>query len=416
MSGDDRASAWIRGFSAEALAPDVFDGFVSWFDAAIVAELGEVTADRELRRDLEASTREQGRAMLIWLTGDSTEVTPPQAAHDLARTIARHGLHLRVLMQIYRVGQKALLRFAAETARERITDPALVPTVLILLLERANQWLNVSLEMLTDSYTEERERGLSGTFALQAEVVRTILRGETVDTAAASTRLRYPLTRYNTALVLRFEDASAEQVDDAIGVLESVVRAVAARSARSRVLTVPSGSRGLWAWIATHAEPDHPTRDIEAHLPAGVSVALGGPAQGVRGFRRSHVEALAAQKISEFQTPASPLTHYRDVEVVHLLDGHPDAARELVSRELRGLDGTDPTSVQLRRTVRTYLDVDQSPGAAARALGVHKNTVRYRIQRVEQMLGRPIVQNRLTLELALQYAAVYGASTAEERE
>ena len=153
MSADDMVMAWLREFAAEALVPGTLDGLVARFDAAIVAEVPEVSADRELRRDLDASTRGQGRALLIWLTDDSAEVDLPLAAHDLARTIARRGLHLRVLMQIYRVGQKALLRFAAETASERITDPVLEPKVLIRLLERANHWLNVSLEILTDTYS-----------------------------------------------------------------------------------------------------------------------------------------------------------------------------------------------------------------------------------------------------------------------
>ena len=228
VSADDMVMAWLREFAAEALVPGTLDGLVARFDAAIVAEVPEVSADRELRRDLDASTRGQGRALLIWLTDDPAEVDLPLAAHDLARTIARRGLHLRVLMQIYRVGQKALLRFAAETASERITDPVLEPKVLIRLLERANHWLNVSLEILTDTYSEERERGLSGAFARQAETVQAIIRGEIVDAAAASNRLNYPLIRHNTALVLWFDNVPSEQTEDVIGVLNSVVRAVAA--------------------------------------------------------------------------------------------------------------------------------------------------------------------------------------------
>ncbi|ERB54282.1 hypothetical protein N806_24465 [Rhodococcus sp. P27] len=67
----------------------------------------------------------------------------------------------------------------------------------------------------------------------------------------------------------------------------------------------------------------------------------------------------------------------------------------------------------MRRTLRTYLNVNRSPDAAARALGVHKNTVRYRIQRAEEMLGHPIGANRLKLELALEYADTYGPAIHE---
>ncbi|MFD7011596.1 PucR family transcriptional regulator [Rhodococcus jostii] len=414
MSADDMVLAWLREFAAEALVPGTLDGLVARFDAVIVAEVPEVSADRELRRDLEASTRDQGRALLVWLTGESAEVDLPPAAHGLARTIARRGLHLRVLMQIYRVGQKALLRFAAETASERITDPVLEPKVLIRLLERANHWLNVSLEVLADTYSEERERGLSGAFARQAETVQAIIRGEIADTVAASNRLNYPLLVHNTALVLWLEDTQSNQAEDEIGVLDSAARTVAAKIGARQMLTVPSGSRGLWAWLAAEVEPDLTALDIGPGIPAGIRIAIGNPGKGIQGFRQSHIEAIAAQRISESRPDETQLICYADVEIVHLLDGHPDAARALVSRELRGLDGTDAASAMLRRTLRGYLTVNRSPDAAARALGVHKNTVRYRIQRAEELLGRPVGPNRLKLELALEYADTYGPVVLKE--
>ncbi|MDZ7911924.1 MAG: helix-turn-helix domain-containing protein [Rhodococcus sp. (in: high G+C Gram-positive bacteria)] len=414
MSADDMAGAWLQEFATEALVPDTLDGLVARFDAAIVAEVPDVSADRELQRDLDDSTRSQGRALLIWLTGDSAEVDPPRAAHDLARTIARRGLHLRVLMQIYRVGQKTLLMFAAETASERISDPTLEPKVLIRLLERANHWLNVSLEILTDTYSEERERGLSGAFARHAETVQAIIRGEIVDTLAASNQLNYQLIRHNIALVLRFENASSDHSEDVVGVLDSVARAVAATIGVRQLLTLPSGSHGLWAWLSVDVVPDLTAMDIGADIPAGVSVTIGNPGKGIRGFRQSHTEAVSAQSISDCRASATRLTFYADVEIVHLLDGHPEAAKALVSRELRGLDGTDAAAAQLRRTLRTYLSVNCSPDAAARAIGVHKNTVRYRIQRAEEMVGHPIGPNQLKLELALEYADIYGPVIVNE--
>lgn len=408
MSADDIVFAWLRDFAAEALMPETLDSLVARFAAAIEAEVPAVSADRELRRDLGVSTREQGRALLVWLTGDSLEVAPPPAAHDLARTIARRGMHLRVLMQIYRVGQKALLKFAAETASERIADPVLEPKILIRLLERASHWLNVSLEVLADTYGQERERGLSGAFARRAETVQAIMRGEFADVGTASNRLDYPLLRHNTALVLWFEDSQPEPAEDGIGLLDSAARSLAATIGARQLLTVPSGSRGLWAWMSADCEPDLTALAIGDDVPTGIRVAIGNPVVGMHGFRQSHTEAIAAQHIAESRPDRSRLMRYADIEILHLLEGNPDAARALVSRELRGLDGSDASSAMLRRTLRSYLAVNRSPHAAARALGVHKNTVRYRIQRAEELLGRPIGPNRLKLELALEYADAYG--------
>lgn len=410
MSDADEATEWLRGFVMETLAPARLDPLVGQVNEFIAAEVSAVSADRELRRDLDASTRDQARAFLAWLMGDSTKVDPPAAAHELARTIARRGLHLRVLMQIYRVGQKAIQKYVAETASEHIVDPTMEPKVLIRLWERASQWLNVSLEILTDTYTEERENGLRGAFARRAETVQAVLRGELSDAAVASHRLGHSVIRHNTALVLWTESDPSDEAADEIGTMDAVTRTLAATLDARQVLTVPSGSRGLWAWLSGDAQPDltRLSADPRPDIPAWVHVAVGNAGQGVDGFRGSHREALAAQHISESRRENAQLIRYADVEIAHLLDGHPESARALVSRELSGLDGTDAASTQLRRTLRSYLAANRSPEVAARELGVHKNTVRYRVQRAEELLGRPVGTNRLKLELALAYVDTYG--------
>lgn len=55
-----------------------------------------------------------------------------------------------------------------------------------------------------------------------------------------------------------------------------------------------------------------------------------------------------------------------------------------------------------------YLRCQRSPEGAARLLGVHENTVRYRIQRIEDLLGHQVQQRALHLEVALECVATYG--------
>ncbi|MDF2554759.1 MAG: putR, partial [Microbacterium sp.] len=61
----------------------------------------------------------------------------------------------------------------------------------------------------------------------------------------------------------------------------------------------------------------------------------------------------------------------------------------------------------LVRTLRAWLDNDASHEAAARALGVHRHTVRARLALVEQVLGRDLASfaTRAELWLALQSLA-----------
>ena len=56
---------------------------------------------------------------------------------------------------------------------------------------------------------------------------------------------------------------------------------------------------------------------------------------------------------------------------------------------------------RLRETARAFLVTGGSHTAAAEMLHLHKNTVQYRVQRVEELLGRPLRESRLEVELAL---------------
>lgn len=405
----DEAEQWMHRFIADSLSPDRHEYLVDRINAFITDSVAEVAADHELRRDLEASTREQSRAFLASLIAESAEVHPPAAAHELARAIARKGLDLRVLMHIYRVGQKAIVQYVADTATEQIADPTQTPQALLHLWDSAGEWLNISLEILAETYRQERELGLRGVFARRAETVQEVLRGDVSDPTVLSVRLGYSPLRYNTAAVLSIENPAREDIDGTIGTLEWGARSIAQAIGSLQLLTVPTGSQRLWAWISTTA-PDYRTPTDIASAPSSstVRVALGNPAPGVDGFRTSHREAQAAHDLQDRVLDRRRLIRFSDVELAHLIEGNPQAAATFVRRELRGLGGADANSAQLRRTLRIFLAHNRSYDAAARQLGVHKNTVRYRIQRAEEHLGHPIETTRLKLELALEYLDIAG--------
>ncbi|WP_242625571.1 helix-turn-helix domain-containing protein [Streptomyces sp. BK022] len=48
-----------------------------------------------------------------------------------------------------------------------------------------------------------------------------------------------------------------------------------------------------------------------------------------------------------------------------------------------------------------YLDSGGSYTQAATRLHLHKNTVHYRIRKAEELLGRPLAEDRLDVEVAL---------------
>ncbi|MCL2535490.1 MAG: helix-turn-helix domain-containing protein, partial [Nocardiaceae bacterium] len=101
---------------------------------------------------------------------------------------------------------------------------------------------------------------------------------------------------------------------------------------------------------------------------------------------------------------------YADVEVASMLSADPARMRTLVERELAGLLGEDAATERLRDTLREVLACHGNHESAARRLGVHKNTVRYRMQRVEEILGHDVLGRRLKIELALECFDIFGGS------
>jgi DNA-binding PucR family transcriptional regulator len=70
--------------------------------------------------------------------------------------------------------------------------------------------------------------------------------------------------------------------------------------------------------------------------------------------------------------------------------------------------------LRLSETLRAYLDEGASHGRAAVRLGIHENTVRYRIRQIEDLLGRPVGAADLELRVALSLAALGPALAGEE--
>jgi DNA-binding PucR family transcriptional regulator len=102
------------------------------------------------------------------------------------------------------------------------------------------------------------------------------------------------------------------------------------------------------------------------------------------------------------------LAEFDDVALACLMAGEQEAMRRVVAHELGGLARRDAATARLRETVRVYLECGGNAREAAERLVMHKNTVHYRLARVEELRGRPVGERRLEFETALMLAHVFG--------
>ncbi|MGB0094727.1 MAG: helix-turn-helix domain-containing protein, partial [Solirubrobacteraceae bacterium] len=178
------------------------------------------------------------------------------------------------------------------------------------------------------------------------------------------------------------------------------------------VLTVPIGERVVWAWTSGDHLIDDPTV-IRQIVGEGVRAAIGTCREGLAGMADSHDEARVARRVAELRTLRSgAVVGYRAADLTALLTADPVEAVRFTEAELGELIADTDAAARLRATLRVYLEENLSPARAARRLGIHQNTVVYRVKRTEEQLGHTIEERRLRLEVALQLSEMIGALRA----
>jgi len=134
----------------------------------------------------------------------------------------------------------------------------------------------------------------------------------------------------------------------------------------------------------------------------GIRFALGEPAPGLAGFRRTHQQALGAQAVALAAGPSGQLvTSFGEVAPLALMSASVELLQAWVTETLGALADEDEHSARLRDTLRVFLQENGSYKTTAERLMLHKNTVQYRVRKAEETLRCPIAANRLHIELAL---------------
>lgn len=344
------------------------DGLAAMAFEALEPELPLTQDDPDLREAARASVAAnvvliidvaRGRARLA-------DVEPPPAAVAFTRELARRNVPVAALDRAYRVAQHEIWRWASGELRARVEDPQAALEAIQGLSDATFATGEALSGLVMARYAKERETWVRGADAIRRATVEEILDRGSVDVDSASRRLGYDLRRRHHAFVVWAED------DDALP------EAAAASIGRAGALLIPVGVGVVAGWA--------PSIDTAAVPTTGVCVALGLPASGLDGFRRSHRQAIEARRVARMMpVPPNPV-RYEDVALVALLTHDLDQAREFARRTLGPLAAPDPDSRRLADTLFAVLQAQGSPRRAGRSLGVHENTVARRLRAVDTLL------------------------------
>ncbi len=143
---------------------------------------------------------------------------------------------------------------------------------------------------------------------------------------------------------------------------------------------------------------------LQRYALSGIAAGLGYPYSGAQGLRKSFDEAREALVVGRAQFGAASVTHFANLGLHRFLYGWFDTprSRALALDLLRPLLEDDERGRgQLLETLRVYLEQHGRASAAAAQLGVHRNTLRYRLDRIESLLGVDLEAANVQLILQL---------------
>ncbi|GGV59616.1 hypothetical protein GCM10010277_63340 [Streptomyces longisporoflavus] len=277
--------------------------------------------------------------------------------------------------------------------------------------------LHSAIALLT--LTTERNRSLQAAEArVGSAVLRMLLAGEPEHARTVAGELYGSLLDAPFRLVVAEVPASAPEESDPFAGLTDAVESAAARAGEA-LLVVPYGERlvllvvdggaGAAACVAYAQTLEAGRSEVPAEGGAGEGAAdllLGlsapaGPIAAATAYKQ------ADQALSIARRRGRALVEHEDLaagSVLPLLAD--DAVRAFADGLLRALFEHDATGRgDLIASLRAWLSRHGQWDAAAADLGVHRHTLRYRMRRVEEILGRSLDDPDVRMELWLSLKA-----------
>lgn len=314
--------------------------------------------------------------------GERRAPAVPEVLLAQARLDSRDGVPLDTVLRRYFAGNSLFGDFLAEEAERGGVSGA---DLRRLLGEQATLG-----DRLIAAVSEEHARAVrdrpTGAAERRRECVKRLLAGELVD----SSELGYDLDAQHLAVMAKGEGA------------EELLRGLAGRLDR-RLLAVRREEEPKWAgWLGGRRQlaPEQVVQALAETAPDGVVVTVGEPAEGLAGWRLSHLQAKAALPVAERR--GMSVARYSDVALLATITRDDLLATSLRRLYLEPLERTRDGGKAARATLRAYFEADRNVSSTAAALGVDRRTVRNRLQMVEGLLGRPLKGSLADLEIALR--------------
>jgi PucR C-terminal helix-turn-helix domain/GGDEF-like domain len=353
----------------------------------IRAEIPEYeAAGADVVADLESLAIETSRLLGEMLAGDIRGDRDDLAVirGRVARRVDQ-GIALEPFLHAYRVAQGEYWR--ACSRQSQTAD--LSREAAFALGSRLHEAMDTITAHAAEGYLREESRVSRRSGRATRDLVERLIAGRAKEVgrrpaAAAGLDLGSELT----VAVVRAEGAGRSLDDE----LESLRAALEETTASRRARRLPAVRQGELVVIA--ADRDGALREsletVRAATASGrrldVRVGLGRPAPGAESVAGGYREAILALSYTSVERPLLSLAELGSLQVAV-------AGTDLTSRQVIESHGArfaalpDPTRAHVAATVRAFAAASLNVATAASDLGLHPNTLRYRLDRITEQTG-----------------------------
>lgn len=325
----------------------------------------------------------------------------------MARDLVRRGLDASAL-DVYRVGQNVAWQRWTEIAFGLTTDPQELHELLTLPFRSASEFIDATLAGLAAQMQLEYDELTRDVHAEHRRIVELILDGAPISRQSAEAKLGYPLDRSHTAAIIWYDDP-----DDNQNHLDHTARAFGRALGCPQPLIAVASAATRWVWVSDAATLDtdriHQVLDHAPHA----RIAVGTTARGIDGFRRSHRDALATQRMLARLRSQQRLAFFADIHMIAVLTENPDSAADFITSTLGDLESASP---QLLTTVLTYINEQCNASRAAHVLHTHRNTLLRRLETAQRLLPRPLDHTIIQVAVAISALQWRGSQTSDPVE
>lgn len=233
----------------------------------------------------------------------------------------------------------------------------------------------------------------------QRELVSKIILGEEHDLTRASDILNYSFKHtHHSAIVW------SEEIDTEISVLENVATVFQKACQQNHSLKVIASPSVIWVWVSAEFSVNEKILETALGQNSGVRISFassghGSAGKGIDGFRRAHLDAQAAQRVLGRLESNIQLVSYERVRLMAFLSKDAKSIQHYSEHVLGELAHAPAT---VRQSLHAFLECGCNATEAAKKLHTHRNTLLRRLTKAEEMLPRPLADNRIQVSVALE--------------